>query len=214
MSLSEQLRSFSETARAKIPADVLEKFDNFIQHLQEGKLVDKAKKIGEKVSNFILPNARGEQVSLDKLLESGPVVLSFYRGGWCPFCNIELRALQDALPEIHSLGAQLVAISPQSPDQSLSTAEKNNLEFEVLSDLGNRIAHEFGLVFELGEELRPLYKQMGVDLFEFNGDESYQLPIAATYVIRTDGIVAAAYVDVNYSTRMEPAEIVNVLRNL
>jgi peroxiredoxin len=142
------------------------------------------------------------------------VVVSFYRGGWCPYCNLELRALQNALPEIKQLGAQLVAISPQTPDESLSTAEKNELEFAVLSDIGSATAKAYGIAFDLTEELRPIYSRLGHALPDKNGDDSWILPIPATYVIDKDGIVALAFVDVDYRNRLEPAEIVTAIKTL
>jgi peroxiredoxin len=171
-------------------------------------------KAGDPAPDFRLPDVRGCQVRLRDLLAKGPVVVSFYRGGWCPYCNLELRALQNALPEIKQLGAQLVAISPQTPDESLSTAEKNELEFAVLSDIGSATAKAYGIAFDLTEELRPIYSRLGHALPDKNGDDSWILPIPATYVIDKDGIVALAFVDVDYRNRLEPAEIVATLKTL
>lgn len=115
---------------------------------------------------------------------------------------------------MRALGASLVAISPQTPDNSLSTAEKNKLEFEVLSDKSNAVARQFGLVFTLAEVLRPLYKQLGADLVAYNGDESYELPMPGTFVIARDGIIRLAFVDADYTHRLEPAVIMKSLRTL
>ena len=122
--------------------------------------------------------------------------------------------MQLELPNIESLGAQLVAISPNLPDKSLSTVEKNHIAFEVLSDVENHVARDFGLVFTLSEELRPIYASFGIDIPAFNGDDTFELPMPATYVIDTDGIITYAFVDPNYTNRLEPAEIVNVLKNM
>ncbi|MDQ6960345.1 MAG: peroxiredoxin-like family protein [Mariprofundaceae bacterium] len=145
-------------------------------------------------------------------LEQGAVGLSFYRGGWCPYCNLELQALQQALPEIQSLGAQLVAVSPETPDNSLSTAEKHSLAFTVLSDQGNRVAKDFGIVFTLPEALRPVYAQFGIDLPAWNGDDSFELPMPATYVIGRNGIILDGFVNTDYTQRMEPERILDILR--
>ena len=123
-----------------------------------------------------------------------------------------MRAYQKELPEIHALGASLVAISPQTPDNSLSMAENNELQFEVLSDVGNRVARQFGLVFALADVLRPLYKTIGADLSTYNGDESYELPMPGTFVIAQDGIIRLAFVDADYTHRLEPAAILESLR--
>jgi len=120
--------------------------------------------------------------------------------------------LQLALPEITALGAQLVTVSPEMPDKSLSTAEKNELAFEVLSDAGNKVAHSFGLVFSLAEELRPIYSSFGIDIPAYNGDDTFELPMPATYVIDADNTIIHAFVDTDYTNRLEPAEIVEILK--
>jgi len=164
--------------------------------------------------DFTLPNARGGEVALSGLLKSGPVVLAFYRGGWCPYCNIQLRAYQSVLPEVESLSVRLVAISPQLPDDSLSTAQKNDLRFDVLSDIGNETARSYGLVFPLADELREIMRAKGKALSDINGDDSWELPVPATYVINTDGRVALACIDVDYRNRLEPGDMLACLSAL
>jgi peroxiredoxin len=161
-----------------------------------------------------LPNITGDPVSLYEVLNSGPVVLSFYRGGWCPFCNLELQALQAQLSEFRALGANLIGISPETPDTSLSAIDKHQLEFEVLSDIGNITARQYGLLFTVYEEMRPLYLKWGLDVPASNGDDSWELPVPATYVIDTDSVVRAAHADKDYTRRMEPAQILATLREL
>lgn len=195
-----------------LPDDARDVLAKGIERLRAAGIGKKAPKPGEKAPAFALPNVRGETVSSDKLLGNGAVVLTFYRGAWCPYCNLELKALQQALPEIESLGASLVAVSPQTPDNSLTTVEKNALSFEVLSDVGNRIARNFGLVFELADDLKPLFKKFGIDLKDFNGDDRYELPVAATFVIGRDGTILHAYVDADYRKRLDPAEVIAALR--
>lgn len=169
---------------------------------------------GETAPDFTLPAASGEPVILYKKLKEGPVVLSFYRGGWCPFCNLELRALQALLPEIRALGAGLIGISPETPDNSLTTAEKHQLEFEVLSDTGNIAARDYGLIFTVYEEMRPLYLKWGLDVPASNGDDSWELPVPATYVIDTNRVVRAAHTDKDYTKRMEPEQVMAALRSI
>jgi peroxiredoxin len=173
-----------------------------------------AKGVGDMAPDFALPRAVGGTQRLTGLLAQGPVVLSFYRGGWCPFCNLEFRALQARLPEMRELGATLVGVSPETPDQSLSTREKQALEFEVLSDVGNRVARDYGLVMIVDEAVRPLYLQWGIDIPSANGDDSYELPLPATYVIDSAGYIRAAHVDRDYTRRMEPEDIVAALQSL
>ena len=125
-----------------------------------------------------------------------------------------MRAYQKVLPEIRALGASLVAVSPQTPDNSLSTVEKDELEFEVLSDAGNEVARQFGLVFTLGAALRPVYQSFGIDLPAYNGDGSYELPVPGTFVVAAKGTIRVAFVDADYTRRLEPAAILDALRGL
>ncbi len=173
-----------------------------------------AKRTGDQAPDFALPNVHGQKVQLSDLLADGPVVLSFYRGGWCPFCNLEFRALSVILPEIRNLGATLVGVSPETPDNSLSTVEKNDLDFEVLSDFGNQVTREYGLLMQVYEEMRPLYLEWGLDIPAHNGDNSWELPLPATYVIDRNGIIQTDLVDKNYTHRMEPIAIIAALRQL
>jgi peroxiredoxin len=138
------------------------------------------------------------------------VLLTFYRGDWCPYCTLQLRAYQAILPQIRELGAGLVAISPQTPDNSLSTAEKKGLTFPVLSDAGNEVARQYGLVFSLSETLRTV----SADLTSYNGDDSWELPMPGTFVIAPDGTVRLAFVDADWTRRLEPAAILDTLRRL
>lgn len=176
----------------------------YVDGVAASGIAQRALKAGDHAPDFRLHDARGGFVRLKDLLGAGPVVLSFYRGRWCPYCNLELRGLQKALPETTRLGATLVAVSPQTPDESLSNADKNELAFSVLSDVGSATAKAFGIAYDLAEELRPIYARFGHALQEKNGDESWVLPIPATYVIDRDGTIALAFVDVDYRNRLEP----------
>ena len=171
----------------------------------------KALRKGDKAKNFQLPNVKGGRTELVDLLAQGPVVISFYRGGWCPYCNLGFKALNDILPKIKALDANLIGISPQLPDNSLSTAEKHALQFDVLSDVGNVIARKWGIVMQVPVAMQPLYQQWGLDVPTINGDNTWELPIPATYVIDSDGQVVLAYVNKNYTERLEPAEIIKAL---
>jgi len=214
MTLTQEINTLRQQIQAKIPEDTKAVMDKAMEDLVNSGLADQSLKVGNKAPNFRLPNAVGKTVELQDLLSRNPVVISFYRGGWCPYCNLELRSLQQSLPEIKELGATLVAISPQTPDNSLSTVEKNDLEFEVLSDVGNQVAKEFGLVFVLPEELRPIYQDFGIDLPAHNGEDTFELPIPATYVIAQDGTIIHAFVDADYTKRLDPAEIIAALKKI
>lgn len=212
--LASELQSFRADFMGKAPVEIREMMARADLDLAASGALDRAKRAGDIAPGFTLPDARGGTASLSKLLAQGPVVLSFYRGGWCPYCNLELRALQRALPEMKRFGATLVAISPQTPDESLSTAEKNELAFPVLSDTESMTARAYGIAFDLADELRPIYAKFGHALPDKNGDESWALPIPATFVIAQDGTITFAYVDVDYRSRMEPSEIIAALRTL
>ncbi|WJW75919.1 peroxiredoxin-like family protein [Thiohalobacter sp. IOR34] len=169
---------------------------------------------GMRPLDFTLPNQHGEPVSLSQRLQQGPVVLSFFRGSWCPYCSTELQALQKILPLIRRFGGQLLAISPQTPEQTTATARELGLDFDVLSDGGNEVASCFGLVLSLPEMLRPVYRNYGVELPTYNGDDSYQLPIAATYVLDGSGLIRLAFADTDYTRRLEPRDILDCLQHI
>jgi peroxiredoxin len=148
-------------------------------------------------------------------MRQGPVVLVFYRGGWCPYCNLHLRGLQRALPEFQQFGAQIVAISPQLPDNSLSTQEKDELTFAVLSDVGNKVARRFGIVFQIGEKLQKLYRKFGHPLDLFNGsDGAEHLPVPGTFLVDGKGVIRLAHIDVDYTRRLDPDDVITTLREL
>ncbi|MEM0924882.1 MAG: peroxiredoxin-like family protein [Planctomycetota bacterium] len=213
-SVQDQLDQFAAEFAKNVTPEVRAIMDQTGQSVADYFAGLDVKSVGQIAPGFKLPDANGNTIELSSLLDNGPVVLTFYRGGWCPYCNIELRALQSALPQIQSQGASLVAVSPQTPDQSLSTAEKNELEFRVLSDFGNQVAADYGLVFSLPEPLRPIYADFGIDLPAYNGDETFELPVPATYVIDREGYVRYAFVNADYRRRAEPSDIVAALESL
>ncbi|MEM9568905.1 MAG: peroxiredoxin-like family protein [Cyanobacteria bacterium P01_E01_bin.34] len=214
MTLTDTLARQQADTKAKLPQGVNDTMSTATASLAASGILESAVSEGATAPDFTLPNATGAAVQLSQLLSQGPVVLSFYRGQWCPYCNLELRALQQALPSIIQAGATLVAVSPQTPDNSLSTVEKNELTFEVLSDVGNQVAKDYGLVFELPEKLRPIYADFGIDIPTHNGDETFELPIAATYVVAPNGKVVHAFVDADYTKRLDPEDIVAALQAL
>jgi len=182
-----------------------------IQAVVDAGITSTAKQVGDKAPDFQLTNAAGKSVLLSDYIEKGSVILTWYRGGWCPYCNLTLKRLQLELPKFKELGAQLIALTPELPDKSLSTKEKNDLQFEVLSDIGNKVAHTYGVVFDLTPEVAVLYNE-AFDIPSYNGDESNQLPLGATYVINPRGEITYAFLDADYRSRAEPADILNALR--
>jgi peroxiredoxin len=214
MTLSSELEALRLGFFNKAPPEIRDAILRADLALAASGLADRAIKAGDPAPDFALPDMDGRTVRLSTVLGSGPIVVSFYRGGWCPYCNLELRALQRLLPAFEALGARLLAISPQTPDQSLTTAQRNALSFTVLSDAGSAVARAFGIAFDLAEELRPLYARLGHALPVMNGDESWVLPAPATFVIDRDGTIALAFVDTDYRNRLEPADILAALKTL
>ncbi|GAA69071.1 MULTISPECIES: peroxiredoxin-like family protein [Pseudoalteromonas] len=213
MSLKAQIDAYNVQKDAKLPADVLALMNTTNEELIAQHIKDNALQIGQKVENFSLANHNGENIELADLLKKGPVIISFYRGGWCPYCNLELKALNDYLPQFKTQNAQLVAISPQLPDETLSTAQKNDLEFDVLSDVSNKVAEQFGLLFTLDERIQALYTQFGIDFEHYYGDKSFKLPLPATYVINQEGVITYAFLNEDYTLRAEPTDIMAALES-
>lgn len=212
MTLKDELQQQLAKFRQRASDELIRTIQAGVDELIESDIARRAAGEGDMAPDFELPSAQGRRVRLSTLLARGPVVLTFYRGGWCPYCNLQLRAYQRVLPELRALGATLVAISPEPPDASLSTQEKNALEFEVLSDVEAHAAKAYGVLFELSDELREAYIGMGKDLSEINADGAWHLPIPATYVIAPNGRIELAYVDPEYRNRLEPADILAAVR--
>jgi peroxiredoxin len=167
--------------------------------------------VGDQAPNFTLPDQVGADLRLSDLLKLGSVVLSFFRGAWCPFCETELKALHMALPEIERRGGRLLAVSPQTLDKTMSMAERLLLDYSILVDAGNSVAKEYGLAFTIPEKFQEFHDVEMARIAEYNGDLSYLLPIPATYVIDTEGVIRYAYVDVDYRNRAEPEDVLHVL---
>ena len=214
MNLTDELKHLQEQLRTKQPDNVKTVMAEATNDLISSGIAEKGINVGDLMPNFRLPNALGNTIELQNLLKQGSVIISFYRGGWCPYCNLELRRLQQYLPQFQALGATLIAISPETPDNSLSTQEKNELTFEVLSDVGNQFAKVLGLVFTLPETLRPIYQNFGIDIPSYNGDDSFELPIPATYVVTQKGKVVQASINPDYTKRLDPESILITLEKL
>jgi len=211
--LLDEIKKYQEAFRTKVPKDLQEIMLMATKKLEDEKISKNALQVGAKAKNFNLPNVFNKNISLDKLLEDNAfVVLSFYRGAWCPYCNLELKALQNINDELTKLNTKLIAISPQTSDSSLTTKEKNELEFEVLSDIDSKVIKEYGLVFCLDEELKPIYKNFGIDIPKSNGNETYELPMPATYIINKNKEIIFSFIDEDYTKRCEPKTILDTIR--
>lgn len=217
MTLQAKLDAFKTDFEAgkppyNVPPSVIETMHRATAELIASGAAGRALKAGDRAPAFTLHDPDGKPVSSAELLAQGPLVVSFYRGVWCPYCNMELQALQAALPDFEASGAKLVAISPQTAVNSRKSVRQNALGFPILSDTHNDVAASFGLRFELPDYLVDLYKALKNDLPSFNGDPSWTLPMPGRFVIGQDGIILYAEVDPDYTRRPEPEDMLPALR--
>jgi peroxiredoxin len=210
-SLTEQLAAFKAGFKQRAAPERVALMETATADLKATGIESQALQAGSVAPDLTLPDALNQPLRLSTLWQRGPLVLIFYRGGWCPYCNLELRAWQQHLPALKHMGAQLVAVSPQTPDNSLSTAEKNELAFPVLSDSSLQAATAFGVTFEMSPELIELYSGVGNDLPVLNGNGRWVLPVPATYVIDRNGRVVYAHVEADYRERAEPADVLEAV---
>ena len=215
MSLRDKLDERWRRMRERSP-EVGQAYDALVQTLAASGLTETSLKAGERMPDFALPNVEGRFVASQALLERGPLVVSFFRGGWCPFCTTELTALQQTVPDIEARGASLVAITPDTGAALAAAKRDNALAYEVLSDLDFGLGLQFGLVFRVPDAIRDLYRRLDLDLGARHGNahDTWLLPIPATYIVDRRGVVRYAEIDCDFRRRMEPAAIVRVLDEL
>jgi len=211
MTLEDKLNQRKTEFSKQADEHTKEEFEKGVQMVTESGALEKAKQVGDTAPDFTLPNAAGEDITLSHLLKSGPVVMIWYRGEWCPYCNIQLEDIQSHIDEFNELGAQVVAISPETPDNGWTMTDKLSLEFHVLSDVKSKIAEEYGVVYQLPENISELLLQR-FDLHGRNADERNLLPLAAAYVIEEDGTISYAYLDGDYRKRAETTDIIAHLK--
>lgn len=212
MSLREQLEAMSAGSAKRIPEDALAVMRKAAEELDGQGIGDNALSVGDRFPEVELQKSDGAVVTFSSLLGHGPVLVNFYRGGWCPYCNLELKAYQGELETIRSLGAELVAISPETPDRAEATAAKNEISYPVLTDPQNRLAEALGIVFTLPPELEKLYEMFGNNLPDAHDEAGWRLPIPATYVVGEDGLIVYAHIARDYRTRAEPDEAIAALK--
>jgi peroxiredoxin len=217
MSLQARLDAFKADFEAgkppySVPRSVIETMHRATAELIESGAAQRARKAGDVAPDFSLKDPEGNIVNSAHLLKRGPLVLSFYRGVWCPYCNMELQALEAAKPEFDKYGASLVAISPQTAPNSRKSVRQNKLSFPILSDVKGKVGAAFGLRFNLPNYLVELYKQLKNDLPTFNDDPSWTLPMPARYVIGQDGLILYSEVNPDYTRRPEPEDMIPVLQ--
>ncbi|MGZ4841581.1 MAG: peroxiredoxin-like family protein, partial [Candidatus Angelobacter sp.] len=196
---------------AMVPAERLVRVDRAAEELVRSGLAERALKAGDRAPVFELPDGDGMLWRSEDLLRTGPLVIVFFRGRWCAYCNAQLAALQEIHQQIAAAGASLVAISPQTQKHSYMTRDMHQLRFPVLSDQGNQVARKFGLVYRLSPEMQAMYESIMTKLPGYNGDQSWELPLAATYVVQTDGKSSWAIIDADWRRRPEPEELLQIL---
>jgi peroxiredoxin len=217
MRLPEKLDAFTGKLiqSGRFPPAVLETLHRSTEELIASGQADRAVKAGETAPEFVLPDPDGNPVSSRQLLAKGPLVVTFYRGVWCPYCNLDLQALEQARGEIEARGASLVAVSMQTAPNSRKSQRDNNLGFPILTDFKGAIAEHFGLRWKLPDEMVSFYKNLaGLDLSNINGEDSWTLPMPARYVIGQDGVIAYAEVNPDYTKRPDPSDLFPVLDSL
>jgi peroxiredoxin len=214
-SLAEELKAFVNGPYQELPQAIHKANAIQLEALEADGAAAKALQVNDKAPDFELENQAYLRVRLQNVLDKGPVILSFYRGKWCPFCNIEIKALQRTLEEFQQLGATLIAISPQTTAVTRSFAEEVPLTFEVLSDPGNEVAKAYGLSYTVHSELLNVFAGVGLHLGDFNGEAgANSLPIPATYVVDKKGTIRYAFANADTTQRAEPAEIIAVLKSI
>lgn len=210
--LAEQLAANTAARRKVLSDDDWQTIDGSIRALAATGVRDAVLKPGDRAPDFALPNADGVTIRSAALRAKGPLVVKFYRGSWCSYCNVEVRALMGVLGEIRALGGDMVAITPELPDAAAGMITKHGLEFEVLSDPGNAVARQYGLVWTLPDNVRAFYGRIGLDLQRSNGDASWELPIPGNFVMAPDGTLLDVFADPDYRVRQEPADVVAAIR--
>jgi len=194
-----------------VPAETQAIHARAVAQLKQERLAANILPVGSKIPAFQLPDHDGKSVSSSDLLASGRLVLFFIRGRWCPFCVAQTEAMNLVLPEIERAGATLVAISPQTARQSFFMRDQHKLRFPLLSDAGNNVARQFGLTYRVPQEQQAIYQRAFVNLPFVNGDQSWELPIPATYIFDRDGTVVYVSANEDYAERPEPADVLSVL---
>ena len=212
MYLAERLNAFKAQQYLKVPQVILDKLHNERMKIVKSGFLESALKKGDKVPDFAIENQQGKRVRLGDILRNSPLVLSFFRGSWCNYDRMELEFLRDHHADIVSQGGYLLAISPETPSNSLKVYTNYQLPFDILYDEKSKIAKQFGISYELTETIQDIYEAYGINISVHNGDGSCILPVPATYVIAQDFTLSEAFVDMDHTKRMEPKIIVECLK--
>lgn len=200
--------------RSRDTSEMRGAYDEFLHRLDAGQVAAHAVKPGDRMPPFLLPTAEGRLVDSGELLQAGPLVVTFFRGGWCPYCSKTLEALQAVLPELQAAGGTLVAMTPETGGRALAMKRERGLGYEVLVDVDLAVAMAFGIVFRTPPLYAELLRKRGIDLAERSGNPAWWLPVPAAFLVGADGIVARSWVNIDFTVRAEPTEIIEALRRL
>lgn len=210
--LSQLLKEKADASKTRLPAEARRKYAQGIEEVKATGIEQSARQVGDAAIDAQLSGWDGNSVRLSELWSQGPIVLMWYRGGWCPYCNIQLRAMQQSMDKIENAGARLVVLTPELPEKAKETSAANDLDIVALHDKDNRVARKYGLVFKLPEVIVPAYRDK-LKLPEYNGNDAMELPLAATYVIDRTGKITYAFLDADYKHRAEPAEVIKAVKD-
>lgn len=213
-SLREQFAERKELIAKYVPPDTQAVHARVVAGLRDGGIVERILSVGVRIPDFELRDHNERPVSSAALLSQGPLVISFIRGRWCPFCVGQMEAMNAALPHIRQLGASLVAISPQTTKQAFFMVDQHKLQFPLLVDAGNQVARQFGIVYRVPDEQQVIYRRAFINLPFANGDDSWELPIPATFIVDKNAIIQHAWADPDYTERPEPASMLEKLAQL
>ncbi|QCX39656.1 AhpC/TSA family protein [Aureibaculum algae] len=209
--LEKELNDRKASFEASASNEKKTKYAAGIKSVAKRHIVSNALQVGDTAINFTLTNASGKNITLFDELKNGPVLLMWYRGGWCPYCNMALHYMQESLSEFKKYGANLLALTPEVPDHSITTKEKNELQFEVLSDIDNEVARQYKVVYKLTDDVAEIYEN-SFELSKYNGNDKAELPLAATYIIGQDKVIKYAFLDADYRNRAEPNDLITFLK--
>lgn len=208
MNLTEQLDRIREVGFAQMPKQVAKVLLDGIEEVAKSNLTSTSLKKGDQIPQFELVDIHEERKNVKDLMTNDYLIINFYRGGWCPYCNLELKEYERLKDAFEAVGASIVAISPEKPEYTSITSNKNAITFDVLSDENATIMKEFGIVFQLNEKLKKEYTKFGIDLTDVNGNNNFELPIPATYIINKDLEIVFSHIEVDYTTRLEPSVLI------
>lgn len=214
MTLNEELAGLCARIRAALPGEDVRVLDDTLEELRMLQLAEQGLQAGEPFPDFALPDSEGRTVTSGELLDRGPLVVAFYRGAWCPYCDAMLRAFEAARPAIEAAGASLVAISADRPEEQARARAEKGLGFPLLADVGGNLARLCGVHFELNDAHIAFYRRLGIDLPACHAETGWELPLPATYVVGQDGSVAYVFVDADWTKRAEPEDVVAAVRGL